>query len=272
MVLSSERAALGEGIIATDAGIGWVDIPAATLWWRPRGGTPLAHVLDARPSVILEVRDDGILVGDEEGVAVVDPDGRVTRLATFAERGADERANDGVLLGDGTILLGTMSTVDPGAHPGRLHRLAAGASDLEPVGPPLGIPNAFIPLDDGTVLVADSHVPALWRVDPADGTASPHPVDARLRPGAAPDGGCRTGDAALLALWDGWGIAVLDLPAGRVATIHDLPVPRPTNCAVDPVTGRLVVTTASEGLDAAQLADAPLSGHVLSIAWPPPGS
>lgn len=53
-------------------------------------------------------------------------------------------------------------------------------------------------------------------------------------------------------------------PAGRV----DLPVPRPTSCALSPDGSRLYVTTARLGLSAEELADAPWSGALLSLPYP----
>ncbi len=278
--LSSTRGTLTEGLLVRPAArpdtvdVRWVDIQESTVHHAVvdtssgRGvavGPVQSQSLQHRASVVLAADDDTVLLGDELGVARLQADGTVTRVAAFAHLDLDMRANDGVLLADGTVLLGTMSCTDPAARPGRIHRFAPGAPVGHPVGPSIHIPNTFLPLEGGGVLVADSLPGQLLLLDAATGATTPHPATVLVPDGTAPDGGCLRAGEVLVALWDGWSLLGFDPVTGRRTRSVPLPVPRPTNVRPLPGCDELVVTTASEGLTPAQLQDAPLSGQVLLV-------
>ena len=65
--------------------------------------------------------------------------------------------------------------------------------------------------------------------------------------------------------WDGWRITRYS-STGEVDSVISMPVPRPTSCCFGgPELKTLYVTSASIGLSAAKLADAPQSGQVFAI-------
>lgn len=65
--------------------------------------------------------------------------------------------------------------------------------------------------------------------------------------------------------WDGWQITRYT-PTGEIDSIIPMPVPRPTSCCFGgPDLTTLYVTSASIGLTAAQLSDAPQSGMLFAI-------
>lgn len=65
--------------------------------------------------------------------------------------------------------------------------------------------------------------------------------------------------------WDGWQITRYR-PNGEVDSVIPMPVPRPTSCCFGgPELKTLFITSASMGLSAAQLADAPQSGQLFSM-------
>jgi len=65
--------------------------------------------------------------------------------------------------------------------------------------------------------------------------------------------------------WDGWQITRYT-PAGEIDSVIPMPVPRPTSCCFGgPDLKTLYVTSASLGLSAAELQDAPQSGQVFSL-------
>lgn len=65
--------------------------------------------------------------------------------------------------------------------------------------------------------------------------------------------------------WDGWQITRYT-PTGEIDSIIPMPVPRPTSCCFGgPDLTTLYITSASIGLSAAQLGDAPQSGMLFAI-------
>lgn len=65
--------------------------------------------------------------------------------------------------------------------------------------------------------------------------------------------------------WDGWRITRYS-PTGEIDSVIPMPVPRPTSCCFGgPELKTLYVTSASIGLSAARLADAPQSGQIFAI-------
>lgn len=92
-----------------------------------------------------------------------------------------------------------------------------------------------------------------FRMDTADGKPDGLLVDAE--------------GFVLSVLFDG--AAILRLaPDGRLVGRFDLPVPRPTSCALSPRGDRLYVTTARLGLHAEAIARAPWSGALLTFSYP----
>lgn len=126
---------------------------------------------------------------------------------------------------------------------------------------------AFSP-DGRTAYFSDSYAQEIvcFDIDLATGEVGPRRPFARIaEPGVFPDGMTVDADGGLwVAHWDGWRI-VRYTPDGRTDREIRLPVPRPTAMAFGGADFRtLYVTTASIGLDAAQLDAAPLSGSLFA--------
>lgn len=65
--------------------------------------------------------------------------------------------------------------------------------------------------------------------------------------------------------WDGWQITRYK-PSGEIDSVIPMPVPRPTSCCFGgPELKTLFITSASIGLSAAQLVDAPQSGQLFAM-------
>jgi len=65
--------------------------------------------------------------------------------------------------------------------------------------------------------------------------------------------------------WDGWQITRYD-PTGDIVGVIPMPIPRPTSCCFGgPDFKTLYVTSASVGLSASDLQDAPQTGHVFAV-------
>ena len=131
----------------------------------------------------------------------------------------------------------------------------------------VGIPNGFIQLGDSDILIADSYTKRvnLFRMDRVNEILQFkrcwHDFSVE---DFTPDGGCagKSGNV-YIALWDGFGIAVLNY-AGDLLRVLEIPVPRPTNCKLA-CDGKLYVTSATEGLSVEQLRMYPLSGSILAV-------
>ena len=261
---------LGEGLFFDPScrRVFWTDIVRSRVYSKGMDDDEvLAHDVEGNPSAILEVRDSTVTFCCRSGLALLDLEtGKKTILSENPDTGADEhyRSNDGVGLGGGWALYGTMEFT-PREESGGIYLYDG--KKTQSVDVQIGIPNGFIRLDKKSFLVADSFTReiGLYELDTQTGTLDFvrcwHDFSSNC---FTPDGGCTDYNGKVyFALWDGSGIAVLD-DSGNFLEIIDLPVPRPTNCKL--TTGNcLLVTTAREGLTQAQIDAAPLSGSVLEI-------
>lgn len=109
--------------------------------------------------------------------------------------------------------------------------------------------------------------------DPAHGTIGQKRSFARVDEHAGRPDGATVDQAGYLwsAGWDGWCVTRY-APDGRVDRRLPVPVRWPTSCAFGgPALDVLFVTSASQGLSAAALADQPLAGRVLAARPGPRG-
>jgi sugar lactone lactonase YvrE len=116
--------------------------------------------------------------------------------------------------------------------------------------------------DDATLYLADSGQGVVLR---ADFDASAGTIGALERfasiEGGAPDGLCVGEDGSLwIAVWDGARIDRISAEGVLIESV-ELPVRRPTSCALVPGEG-LVITTARLGLNEAELEAEPLAGRL----------
>ena len=80
-----------------------------------------------------------------------------------------------------------------------------------------------------------------------------------------PDGGCISSDGRIfIAIWDGFKVIELDIN-GNIVDEFKVPVPRPTNCALDAKEDKLFVTSAYEVLSSNKRKQHPLSGSVIEV-------
>ena len=80
-----------------------------------------------------------------------------------------------------------------------------------------------------------------------------------------PDGGCISSDGRIfIAIWDGFKVIELNLN-GNIVDEFKVPVPRPTNCALDIKEDKLFVTSAYDGLSSNKRKQYPLSGSIIEV-------
>ncbi|WP_118135592.1 SMP-30/gluconolactonase/LRE family protein [Oceanicella sp. SM1341] len=274
--LGAPAATLGEGPSCDPLTgvVHWFDILGRRLFEHdPESGETREHPLPMRASAMAAVDGARQLLVSETGLHLRDrATGALTpHLAIEAENTAT-RSNDARTHPSGAFWIGTMGLeAERGA--GAIYWYRDGA--LRTLFEGITVPNSICFSPDGaTGYFSDSPTGVIRRVplDPATGlpAGEARPFDAGRGRGA-PDGAVTDAEGCLwVARWDGACIERLS-PEGALMLTYDLPVPRPTCPAFfGPDAARLLVTSAQEGLDAAALAETPLSGETLELLLPAP--
>jgi sugar lactone lactonase YvrE len=237
------------------------------------------HEVCTTPSMVgfaVTRTDGGLVAGFRDGVYAFDfTSGAARKIAAPAGMPPDNRFNDGKCDRRGRLWCGTMN-VDPG-HPkptGSLYRLDG--ESLTQIERDVFISNGlgWSP-DNRTMYYTDTIHQTTWRYeyDIETGTAANRRVFLKtdLLDGG-PDGLCVDSQGRVLtALWAGWGIEIRT-PDGKLDGRIGVPVPQVSSCAFGgPDFKTLFITTAKIGMEAAALAEAPLSGAVFAIEMDVPG-
>lgn len=206
-----------------------------------------------------------LLLASETGLWRFDIDtARREKLADLEADRSDTRSNDGRADPWGGFWIGTMGKkAEPEA--GSIYRLYQG--QLHKVAENISISNAicFSP-DRSCAYYADTLRQIVWR-QALDGAGWPQGaravfLDLRAE-GLWPDGAVVDAEGGFWNAQWGAGRVARYLPDGRFDRALALPAPHASCPAF--AAGRLLVTTAQEGLDAAALAAAPLSGQVFDL-------
>jgi sugar lactone lactonase YvrE len=154
--ISSHRCELGEGLFISGTLLAWLDIAADRLYIS-EGPRVQAIDLPVKATVILDCVDDVLVVASAEGLGSVSVSTGVYELhdGTVAALCASSfRTNDGCQLSSGSYLVGTMHASLPAEAPGTVLLLNGGA--VQRVIENIFIPNLFVELPEGGVLIADS--------------------------------------------------------------------------------------------------------------------
>lgn len=256
-VLGEHRCHLGEGP-AYDAASDtawWFDILERRLFEARLGsGGVVVHTLPVMASALAYVDDGSQLLVAEDGLYRRDVAGG--RLTLFLPLEADNpatRSNDARVHPSGTVWIGTMGRkAEAGA--GAIHALHGGV--LHRLYDRITIPNAICFAPDGaTAYFTDTPTNRLFRVavDPSTGLPVDEPATLHQHDGQGGLDGAVV-DAGGLIWCARWGAACVDAytPAGdRVRTLA-VPALQPS-CPVfvGRDFGRMLVTSAYEGMDAA---------------------
>ncbi len=275
-VVQDVRAMLGESPVwdaAWNGGQGslhWLDL-ATSRYHRldPARGAAMSHELAVEPGSLALTHTGGLIAAFKDGFWRFDPEtGARTAILDPEADMPGNRFNDGKAGPDGAFWAGSLNR-DYKKPTGTLWRLApngACASVLTDIyvsnGP------AWSPAGD-RFYFSDSVRGVTW-VFPFDaGTGDLGEREIFAGRGAAPgfpDGAAMDADGCLWsARWTG-GCLVRFTPAGVVDRTIELPVSLVTSCAFGgPGLDTLFVTSASIGLDEAQIAKEPLSGCVFAV-------
>lgn len=271
-ILCEHRCHLGEGPAydpATDTAW-WFDILGRHLYAAELGtGAVTVHALPVMASALAWTEDGRQLIAAEDGLYLREPaDGRLAPYLPLEADRPHTRSNDGRVHPSGALWIGTMGRrAERGA--GAIYHVRGGAVSRLYDG--ISIPNAICFAADGrTAYFTDTAEGLLYRVptDPADGMPAGAPValyDHRGGLGGL-DGAVVDADGLI---WNArWGAGCVDAytPEGR--RVRSLRVPaRLTSCPafVGRDFGRMLVTSAYEGMDEAARAADPHHGRTFIL-------
>jgi sugar lactone lactonase YvrE len=248
--------------------VAWVDIARNRLYLG-EGEVCRSIELAVKATVVLSRTDQELLVASANGLGLVSlSSGEYRETVSFTDTidPAIYRTNDGCILSDGRCLIGTMHRSAPEVNPGAVF-VIDGNGVMTLAFDDVFIPNSFVELRNGDVLISDSHTGIIYRctIDTSGENCRREPWY-QTRPGIAPDGGCMlSGTYIALAMWDGACIMLFEESGIPIAEIA-VPARRPTNVKYLAQEALMWVTSASEGLTESELDEYPLSGKTFCVS------
>jgi D-xylonolactonase len=269
-------AELGEGPVwvAHESALWFVDITGHRLHRLQRTGELRSWRAPGPPGFVLPRANGGFVVGVKGALHRFDPaSGVFAPLAEVEAHRPENRLNDGCVSPEGALWFGSMH--DPEVQPsGALYRLDAGGRCVAlDEGYVVSNGPAFSP--DGRIFY---HTDSVARTVYAFDRPEPHVlrnkrVLLRIEADAGyPDGTAVDAEGCLwIALWAGWGVRRYS-PEGQLLASVSLPCSRVTKVAFGGDDLRTAyVTTARQGLCAAERAAEPHAGDVFSFTAPVAG-
>lgn len=234
-------------------------------------GKKQVHALPAMCSVLARIDGKRQALVSENGIYIRDRETGATELVVEIE--ADQphmRSNDGRVHQSGALWFGTMTKTGEGRKgAGAIYHVAG--RKVTKLFSGLSIPNSICFSPDGaTAYFVDTmeNVIKSVAVDPKTGLPAGEPrvfSDEREAAGAADGAVCDADGNVWSAHWDGGSVHQFD-PSGRKLGIYKLPTPQ-TSCPafIGQNADRLMVTSASEGMDEARLAAEPQAGFTFDL-------
>jgi sugar lactone lactonase YvrE len=266
------RAELAEGPVWHGGALWWVDIVAGTLNRLDlRSGLNTARATGGFLGAAIPDNAGGWLLARRHALARLEwtSGALVDWSAPQVAPGARHRFNDAKCGPDGRLWAGTLS-LDGARGECALYRFTGrqpGALVISGV----SLSNGLAWSPDGTQLY---HVDTLagciqrWRYDVETGALHERAILAEVDPREGyPDGMCVDAEGHLwIALWGGGGVVRIDGRSGAILARHRLPVSQPSSCAFGGDRyGTLFITSAWQGLTAAQREAEPLAGSIFAL-------
>jgi sugar lactone lactonase YvrE len=267
-----------------EAALYWCDIPGRALnRWDTRLASHRRWSFDTEPACCAPLAGGALLLAMRDGLIRFDPaTGRRQILAPPPYDTGEERFNDGKADAQGRFWVGTI--YEPRSRPAAaLYCWAGGA--LRRVAGDITVSNGLGFSPDGATLYwsdTTAHRISALDLDPVEGTLSRPRVFAAFPPrqagqalssyGGRPDGAAVDVEGAYwVAMFEGQQLLRL-APDGRVLQALQLPVRCPTMpCFGGHDLRTLYLTTARNNRPAAELAEQPLAGRVLTLRVEVPG-
>ncbi len=273
------RCELGEGVFwhPLVERLFWFDILNKTLFSATAGGIMVDRfTFDATVTAAGVIDADNLAIASSAGLFRLHLPTDTRELITAIEPDSTTtRSNDGRVNHAGGFWIGTMGLKNPGTVPaGALYQVKHG--EVSKILGDVHIPNAtcFSP-DGGTAYFTDgvTHVIRKVAIDREDGLPTgPWQDFATTEASIEPDGAVVDSEGYVWnAQWNGSQV-VRYAPDGSIDRVVKLPVSRPTCPAFGGADLKtLYITSAREGLTAAELEQQPLAGGVFAIRVDVPG-
>lgn len=267
---------LGEGVLwnAADQSVYFVDVKGcAILAYTPAGAVQRRWAMPHMTGWLVPRRSGGWMAGFGPGIAALQlhADGASHFAWLHQMHGPDSplRLNDGKADAQGRLWFGSMNQRDEERPEGLLYRLEPGALPVE-VDRGYAVANGPTFSPDGRTLYHTSSAQrTIYAFDvSASGELSNKRVWLRFEPQEGyPDGMTTDVEGNVwIAHWGGARVTQRT-PDGRLLQTVPMPVPQVTNVAFGgPQLRDLYVTSARTGLDAAALAQAPMSGALFVVS------
>ena len=260
----------------------WDPIRERLLWIDIRVGAVMIGILRDDGTIAIEERvpmpgmvgslgvseaGDWIIAG-ERTILTRSADGALSVGPTVLSFDSGGRLNDGKVDPAGRFVVGTLMIDE---SPTTAQRLTVVQPDgrLDDLDDELTLSNGLAWSPDGAVLYSIDTVPRIVYArdyDARSGTAEARRVLLALDEGVNPDGMCLDAEGQLwIAIW-GRGQVRRYTPEGVLTRTIEVPAPH-TSCVAfaGPDLATMVITTATKGLGADQLAEFPLSGRLFTI-------
>ncbi len=218
---------------------------------------------------------DGFMAGLRDSVVRLwlEPELRIEPVLRVVDGAAGQRLNDAKADPQGRLWLGSMHNTDYQQAVGKLFRLDPGLQ-LQVADEGYHICNGPTFAPDGSALYhSDSFLDLTYRYPlAADGSLGTREVWRRYTDGGSPDGMQADSEGCIwVATWGGKRVCRFS-PQGELLAEVTLPTSHPASLAFGGEDLRtLYITTAREGLSAAQLAQEPLAGALFSARIEVPG-
>ena len=253
---------LGEGINLNKNDSAWVDINNNRIHANVNSFYN-SYDIKSKPSVIFQIKNNEILYGADSGIVKYDLDNFIEKILLNIDdihNFLQYRSNDGGYC-CGFKYLSFMHRYEPHKYPGYIYKISEEGWEL--IDNTVHIPNTFIEIENGKLLISDSFKREVWLYEfNKDGNLVNKDLWKIFEQGSIPDGGCKVDNFILIALWDNGSIATLDINGNELCRLPISAI-RQTNCKYHENDKQLWVTSASEGLSQSMLEKFPLSGKTM---------
>ena len=247
----------------------WVDIVAATLYRLNKDGSTQKFIMPSEIGSIAWSGKGGLIAAlSDRFVSINTNTGDIQTIALALQGIKGVMFNDGKCDRQGRFWAGTKD-IEEKRPLGSLYCLDKGGEVAEMLNG-FTVSNGIAwNLDNSLMYICDSPARQIYQYefDPIRGRLGQVQVFVQVpEEEGFPDGLTVDSEGYLWSChWDGWRITRYS-PTGEVDSVIPMPVPRPTSCCFGgPELKTLYVTSASIGLSAAKLADAPQSGQIFAV-------